>query len=199
MFTGRCGPGYDGRPRAYVSSPFPSLREPMNPIPAFNVRSYPSFRFPRLHRVYVAEDGLYFMRMRGILGFGDVVHQTGVGTDRAFAVGYDLLRGLIIWWSGRSQGAQASRLDSLGPRELLGTHRGNLRIEPGEVDESRLFAEELPASWSLKTRRRRTLSFKIEDDLSLSTALEHLPRLLGPTLQVSAPDSGPTSQQPPGP
>ena len=93
---------------------------------------------------------------------------------------------LIVWWARWSQDAQQHRLDPRGPRELLGTHRGNLRIEPDEVAESRLVCLELSAgSWAVTRRRRRALRFRIEDGASLKTALEHLPRLLGPALDVS--------------
>ena len=41
------------------------------------------------------------------------------------------------------------------------------------------------ACWSLTIRDRRPLSFQIEDEASLRTALEHLPRLLGPALRIT--------------
>jgi hypothetical protein len=66
-----------------------------------------------------------------------------------------------------------------------------LRVEPGEVVESQLqppgllgHGEHL-ARWSLSTRGRKRQTFQIEDAASLRTALEHLPRLLGPTLRVT--------------
>src|SRR5207249_4410147 len=87
--------------------------------------------------------------------------------------------------------AAARELDARGPRELLDTHRMNLRVEPGEVVESRLGPPRLRghgehvACWSLTIRGFRPLSFQIEDAASLRTALEHLPRLLGPALRVT--------------
>jgi hypothetical protein len=74
---------------------------------------------------------------------------------------------------------------------MLGAHGKNQRIEPGDVVASRLEPPRLLghgehfACWSLTIRDQRPLSFQIEDEASFRTALEHLPRLLGPALCVS--------------
>jgi hypothetical protein len=95
------------------------------------------------------------------------------------------------WWAKTSMEASARELDALGPRGLLHSHRMNLRVEPAEVVESRLEPPRLLghgdhfACWSLSLRERKQFSFQIEDVGSLKTALEHLPRLLGPALSVT--------------
>ncbi len=156
-------------------------------IPAFNVRSYPAFRLARLYRVYVDSDALYLIRMRGIIGIADagrqpqfVLHPNSVLTWR-----------LMRWWAERSQRAAASELDECGPRLMLDAHRTNMRVEPGAVQESQLRPPRLLghgehlACWSLTIRGRKPLTFQIEDAVSFQTALEHLPRFLGPALSVS--------------
>lgn len=159
---------------------------PATKIPAFIVRSYPAFRMARLFRVYVDGDALYLIRMRGVIGSADA------GSPRhEFHPGRALVGTLLQWWAKRSQDAAANKLDAQGPREMLGAHRLNLRIEPWEVEESRLQPRRLLghgehlACWSLTPRGRRPLTFQIEDEASFKTALEHLPRLLGPALTVS--------------
>jgi hypothetical protein len=147
-------------------------------IPAFNVRSYPPFRLARLHRVYVDHEALYLIRMRGIIGNADAGSRFELHPGRA-------LTGMFPrWWAKTSLDATARELDARGPRDMLDAHRMNLRVEPGEVVES-LGRGEHFACWSLTLRQRRPLSFQIEDTASLRTALEHLPRLLGPALRVS--------------
>jgi hypothetical protein len=156
----------------------------MAQIPAFNVRSYPPFRMARLYRVYVDRDALYLIRMRGVIGSADAGPRFEPHPGRA------LIGMLLRWWAKNSQDAAASRLDARGPREMLDSHRMNLRVEPGVV-ESRLQPPRLLghgehfSCWSLTVRGRRRLTFQIEDAASFKTALEHLPRLLGPALSVS--------------
>jgi hypothetical protein len=159
--------------------------ELMIETPAFNVRSYPPFRMARLYRVYVDREALYLIRMRGVIGNADAGSRFDLHPGR-------MLTGMSLrWWARTSLGAAARELDARGPREMLGTHRMNLRVEPGEVVESRLGPPQLLghgehfACWSLTLRERRPLSFQIEDLASLRTALEHLRRLLGPALRVS--------------
>ncbi|GAC1450949.1 MAG: hypothetical protein NVSMB9_35750 [Isosphaeraceae bacterium] len=158
----------------------------MSQIPAFNVRSYPPFRMARLYRVYADLDALYLIRMRGVIGSADA------GSPRLELDLGRALTGMILRkWAEKSQAAAARGLDSRGPREMLGAHRLNLRVEPGEVVESRLRPPRLlghgehVACWTLTTRDRRRLTFQIEDPASLRTALENLPPLLGPALRVS--------------
>jgi hypothetical protein len=157
----------------------------MNEIPAFNVRSYPPFRMARLYRAYVDHEALYLIRMRGAIGNADAGSRFDPHPGR-------MVTGMILrWWARRSLDAAGRELDARGPRELLDAHRMNLRIAPGDVVESRLDPPRLLghgehfACWSLTIRDRRPLSFQIEDEASLRTALEHLPRLLGPALCVS--------------
>jgi hypothetical protein len=154
-------------------------------IPAFNVRSYPPFRMARLYRVYVDRETLYLIRMRGVIGNADAGAQFELHPGR-------LLTGMFLrWWANSSQDAAARELDARGPREMLEAHRMNRRVEPGDVVESRLEPPRLLghgehlACWSLTLRERKPMSFQIEDAQSLRTALEHLPRLLGPALRVS--------------
>lgn len=157
----------------------------MNEPPAFNVRSYPPFRMARLHRVYVDGGALYLIRMRGVIGNADA------GSGFHLHPGQMMTGMLLRWWAGASQAAAARELDAFGPRAMLDTHRMNLRVEPQEVEEARLGPPRLLghgehlACWSLTIRGRRPMSFQIEDEASLKSALEHLPRLLGPALRVS--------------
>jgi hypothetical protein len=157
----------------------------MNEIPAFNIRSYPPFRMARLYRVYVDREALYLIRMRGIIGYADAGSQFEPRPG-------NLLTGMFLrWWARTSLDAAARELDARGPSEMIDAHRMNLRVEPGEVVQSHLGPPRLLghgehfACWSLTIRGRRPLSFQIEDEASLRTALGHLPRLLGPALRVS--------------
>jgi len=157
----------------------------MNEPPAFNVRAYPAFRMARNFRVYVDRDALYLIRMSGVFGNADA------GPRHTLHPGKRAIGMLLRWWVEKSQSAQAHALDATGPRMMLDSHPHNRRVEPAEVVESRLrppqllgYGEHL-AHWSLTVRDRRPLKFQIEDAESLKTALEHLPRLLGPALRVS--------------
>jgi hypothetical protein len=154
-------------------------------LPAFSARSYPPFRMARLWRVYVDRDALYLIRMRGAIGAADAGSPFEVHPGR-------ILTGMLLgWWARTSLEAATRELDMRGPHEMLHAHRLNLRVEAAEVVESRLGPPRLLghgehfAYWSLTIRGRRPLSFQIEDEESLQTALEHLPRLFGPALRVS--------------
>ena len=157
----------------------------MNDVPALNVRSYPAFRMARLHRVYVDREALYVIRMAGNIGLGDA------GSKVELDLGTAITGMLIRFWAKRSLEESARRLDQRGPHEQLSDHRANLRIEPGEVIESRLDPPrflghgEHFARWTLEVRPKRRLTFQIEDETSLRIALVHLPRLLGTRLRVS--------------
>lgn len=157
----------------------------MSDIPAFSVRSYPAFRMARLHRVYIDSEALYLIRMRGIIGHADAGSPFDLHPGRA-------LTGMLIrWWARRSLDSAARALDSNDLHALLSASPGNLRVEPWEVEESRLDPPRMLghgehfARWSLTLRDRKRLSFQIEDEESFRTALEHLPPLLGATLRVS--------------
>jgi hypothetical protein len=153
--------------------------------PAFIVRSYPPFRMARIFRVYVDRDALYLIRMRGLVGHADA------GSPFDIHPGSILVGMFLRWWAKTSLGTTARELDGRGPREMLDDHPLNLRIEPTEVVKSRLSPPRLLghgvhfACWSLTIRGRKPLSFQIEDEASLRTALAHLPRLLGEALSVS--------------
>lgn len=154
-------------------------------IPAFCVRSYPAFRMARLHRVYIDDQALYLIRMRGIIGHADAGSPFDLHPGRAFT-------GMLIrWWAKRSLDTATRALDSNDLHALLSASHGNLRVEPWEVEESRLDPPRMLghgehfARWSLTLRDRKRLSFQIEDEESFRTALEHLPPLLGTTLRVS--------------
>ena len=157
----------------------------MSDVPAFSVRSYPTFRMARLHRVYVDSQALYLIRMPGIIGHADAGSRFELHPGRA------LFGMLIQHWTKRRLEAASRRLDASDPRDLLASHGGNLRVEPREVVESRLDPPRLLghgehlACWSLTLRHRKPLTFQIEDEASLRIALVHLPRLLGTTLRVS--------------
>jgi hypothetical protein len=97
------------------------------------------------------------------------------------------------WWT---KSAAVRRLDAHGPAWVLGDHASNLRVEPGEVAESRLdppskaYDRPHSASWSLTPRGQKPLTFYLEDETGLKTALEHLPRLLGKALIVNVGEKG---------
>jgi hypothetical protein len=166
----------------------------MNGPAAFIVRCYPPFRMARLYRVYVDQGALYLIRMRGVIGNADAGSRFELHPGRRAA-------GMFLrWWASKSLDTSARELDARGPREMLDAHRMNLRVEPGEVAESRLDPPRVLghgehfACWSLNLQGRRRLSFQIEDEASLRTALEHLPRLLGPALCVSVALDEPSGQ-----
>ena len=157
----------------------------MTDVPAFSVRSYPAFRFARLHRVYIDKDALYLIRMPGVIGHADAAARFQLDPGQA-------LTGMLIrYWAKKSLEAKARRLESSEPSELLGDHRSNRRVDSRDVVESRLDPPRLLghgehfACWSLQLRDRKRFRFQIEDETSLKVALEHLPKLLGTTLTVS--------------
>lgn len=153
--------------------------------PAFNVRSYPPFRMARIFRLYIDRDALYLIRTGGLIGHADA-------GSRFELHPVSMLVGMFLrWWAKPSTATTARELDRRGPRELVDAHASNLRIERAEVAESCLSPPRLLghgahlASWSLTIRGRRPMTFQIEDEASLGTALEHLPRLLEHALSVA--------------
>jgi hypothetical protein len=170
----------------------------MEPMPAFNVRGKTFWSSP-LYRVYVGHDALYLIRVRWVIGLtrGGRIHMGETGAEGCGAVLLIIpVIALLAGLGWLTKTAAVRRLDARGPADMLGKHASNLRVEPGEVVESRLdpptkaYDGPHSACWSLTPRGRQPLTFYIENEEGLKTALEHLPRLLGKAMTVTVGQEG---------
>lgn len=150
---------------------------------AFNARSSKFMQGESLFRIYAVDDTLYFIRVGG-----------GKSTQRAVGVQFGLLGALVMYFvQKRVQRKTQETLNSIAgndPRTLLANHKYNYTLPVADIATATI----VPPSWLVGTVGRLTIvttngkkRHHVFDDVeNMQAAVEQLPGILGPKLDVQA-------------
>ena len=157
----------------------------MSQFPAFNVRDYPSFRPARLYRVVFSDQGIYFLRMRGLIGHSEA------GADHFMNGTQAAISNMFRLWASQSIASSVEAIDEANPADLVKASKKNFVILPDDFTSSVL---EPPvvfgghgnhfARWKFTLMDGRKATYQLETVEDLKIALVQLPVTLGATQQI---------------
>jgi hypothetical protein len=148
----------------------------------FNARYLASLSSDRLYRIYYRDGAFYLIRI------------AGQGNTDALAMQFGLLGALL---AGAFKGAAKSpedvaRMDEAHPESFLSQHKHNLKFTPTQVMEARIEPAAALKSHGhnfgrliLTLMDGKKLTFQFEDPRHMRCAINDLPPLLGPTLEIN--------------
>jgi len=156
---------------------------------AFNARAISTFTTDKLYRIFIVGSELCFVKIGGQGGLAEGV--TAGLTSQLGLVGA-AIGSAITKAAKKRQNASAAQADRLDPRTLATTGKDNFLATVGDVVKSSLDPAPMFGGhgrcfgrWQLHLRGDRKFTLQFENIGDMKCAVENLPKVLAPRLQVN--------------